>query len=136
MTFRRNMGYVIIAIRLSTVERFSSILARIVSSKSSSEIIRPVAVATGRLDSMKVETQNLWLTLCGNEAHARTKGPSQEMSGHEMSGQAMRRFLQWFFRNRETGDITVAQAPNLVLWVVIAAGVLLWVFPATATPRI
>ena len=48
----------------------------------------------------------------------------------------MRRFLQWFFRNRETGDITVAQAPNLVLWVVIAAGVLLWVFPATATPRI
>ena len=85
---------------------------------------------------MKVETQNLWLTLCGNEAHARTKGPSQEMSGHEMSGQAMRRFLQWFFRNRETGDITVAQAPNLVLWVVIAAVVLLWVFPATGTPAV
>jgi hypothetical protein len=46
----------------------------------------------------------------------------------------IRRFLQWFFRNRETGDITVAQAPNLVLWVVIAAGVLLWVLPATGTP--
>ena len=46
----------------------------------------------------------------------------------------IRQFLQWFFRNRETGDITVAQAPNLVLWVVIAAGVLLWVVPATGTP--
>ena len=41
----------------------------------------------------------------------------------------MRRFLHWFFRNRETGEVTIAQAPNLVLWVVIAAGVLLWVWP-------
>jgi hypothetical protein len=29
---------------------------------------------------------------------------------------------------RETGDITIAQAPNLVLWVVIVAGVLRWVW--------
>jgi hypothetical protein len=29
----------------------------------------------------------------------------------------MRRFLQWFFRNRETGAITIAQAPNLALWI-------------------
>ena len=36
--------------------------------------------------------------------------------------------------NRETGDITIAQAPNLVLWVVIVAGVLRWVWqpPGTA----
>jgi hypothetical protein len=40
----------------------------------------------------------------------------------------MSRFLQWFFRNRETGDITIAQAPNLVLWVVIVAGALRWIW--------
>jgi hypothetical protein len=44
----------------------------------------------------------------------------------------MRRFVQWFFRSRETGVITFAQAPNLVLWVVIAAGVLVQVFPSKA----
>ena len=38
----------------------------------------------------------------------------------------MRRFLQWFFRNRETGAITIAQAPNLVLWIVIVGSVLIW----------
>jgi hypothetical protein len=31
----------------------------------------------------------------------------------------MHRFVPWFFRSRETGVITIAQAPNLVLWVVI-----------------
>jgi hypothetical protein len=40
----------------------------------------------------------------------------------------MSAFLQWFFRNRKTGDITIAQAPNLALWVVIVAGVLRWVW--------
>jgi hypothetical protein len=48
----------------------------------------------------------------------------------------MRQFLQWFFRNRETGEVTIAQAPNLVLWVAIAAGVLLWVFPSSGNPSI
>jgi hypothetical protein len=38
----------------------------------------------------------------------------------------MRGFLQWFFRNRETGAITIAQAPNLVLWIVIVGSVLIW----------
>jgi uncharacterized membrane protein YhhN len=42
----------------------------------------------------------------------------------------MRQYLQWFFRNRVTGAVTIAQAPNLVLWIVIAAGVLLWVWPS------
>jgi hypothetical protein len=42
----------------------------------------------------------------------------------------MRRFVQWFFRSRETGVITIAQTPNLVLWVVIGAGVLVRVFPS------
>lgn len=48
----------------------------------------------------------------------------------------IRQSLQWFFRNRETGDITIAQAPNAILWVAIAAGVLLWVLPATSTPAV
>jgi hypothetical protein len=39
----------------------------------------------------------------------------------------MHRFFRWFFQNRETGAITIAQAPNLSLWIVIVAGVLLWV---------
>jgi hypothetical protein len=41
----------------------------------------------------------------------------------------MRKFLVWFFRNRETGEVTIVQAPNLALWVVIAAGALLWFWP-------
>jgi hypothetical protein len=47
-----------------------------------------------------------------------------------------RRFLQWFFCNRETGAVTIAQAPNLVLWVAIAAGALLWVFPSSGKPSL
>ncbi|MEA2919251.1 MAG: hypothetical protein QOJ15_11332 [Bradyrhizobium sp.] len=50
------------------------------------------------------------------------------------SNAIMRQFLQWFFRNRETGEVTIAQAPNLVLWVVIAAGILLWVLPSSGNP--
>jgi hypothetical protein len=38
----------------------------------------------------------------------------------------IRQSLQWFFRNRETGAITIAQAPNLALWIVIVGGVLIW----------
>ncbi len=33
----------------------------------------------------------------------------------------MRAALDWFFRNRETGRITIAQWPNIALWVFIAA---------------
>jgi hypothetical protein len=40
----------------------------------------------------------------------------------------MRRFLLWFFQNRETGAITIAQAPNLALWIVILGSVLIWVW--------
>lgn len=42
----------------------------------------------------------------------------------------MRRFLHWLFRNRETGAITIAQTPNLVLWIVIVSGIVLWIWPA------
>ncbi|MDA9548855.1 MULTISPECIES: hypothetical protein [unclassified Bradyrhizobium] len=42
----------------------------------------------------------------------------------------MRRFLDWFFRSREIGAITIAQWPNLILWIVIVAGLLLWIWPS------
>lgn len=42
----------------------------------------------------------------------------------------MRRVLQWFFRNRQTGAITIAQAPNFVLWVVIIASIVRWTWPS------
>lgn len=29
--------------------------------------------------------------------------------------------LGWFFRNRETGDVVVAQLPNVPLWIFLAA---------------
>jgi hypothetical protein len=38
----------------------------------------------------------------------------------------MRQFLRWFFQNRETGVITIAQAPNLSLWIAIVASALIW----------
>jgi hypothetical protein len=41
----------------------------------------------------------------------------------------MRRFFRWFFENRETGAITIAQAPNLSLWIVIVTGALIWGHP-------
>ena len=44
-----------------------------------------------------------------------------------------RQVLQWFFRNRQTGAITVAQAPNLVLWIVIIAAVARWIWPSVGT---
>lgn len=43
----------------------------------------------------------------------------------------MRKILNWFFRNRETGAITIAQSPNLVLWIVIVAVLLRWMWPSS-----
>jgi hypothetical protein len=36
--------------------------------------------------------------------------------------------IDWLFRNRHTGGITIVQAPNLALWVFLVASVLRWVF--------
>ncbi len=47
----------------------------------------------------------------------------------------MRQILNWFFRNRETGAITIVQWPNLVLWIVIAAAILLWMWPSAGEIR-
>ncbi len=48
----------------------------------------------------------------------------------------VRQILNWFFRNRETGAITVAQWPNLVLWIVIVAGILLRIWPSAGKPSV
>ena len=43
----------------------------------------------------------------------------------------IRKVLQWFFRSRKTGVITIAQAPNLLLWIAIVTGILLWLRPSS-----
>ncbi len=37
--------------------------------------------------------------------------------------------LDWWFRNRETGAITIAQFPNPPLWIFLAAVVIRWFVP-------
>jgi hypothetical protein len=45
-----------------------------------------------------------------------------------------RRALDWCFRDRRTGGITIAQFPNVALWLVLATVVLRRVVPS-GTPR-
>ncbi len=44
------------------------------------------------------------------------------------------RLFDWFFRDRRTGRITIAQFPNVTLWIFIAT-VVLRVFVTGGTPR-
>jgi hypothetical protein len=37
--------------------------------------------------------------------------------------------LDWWFRNRRTGEITIAQLPNVALWIFLAAVVVRWFLP-------
>ena len=37
--------------------------------------------------------------------------------------------IDWLFRNRDTGEITIAQFPNLPLWIFLATVVGRWVVP-------
>lgn len=41
--------------------------------------------------------------------------------------------VDWMFRSRETDRITVAQLPNLPIWVFLASTVLGWVLPDPST---
>ena len=36
----------------------------------------------------------------------------------------LKSLIDWLFRNRQTGRITIAQAPNLALWLFVVAAVL------------
>jgi len=42
----------------------------------------------------------------------------------------LRHILGWWFRNRQTGAITIAQWPNRALWIVIVATILGWMCPS------
>jgi hypothetical protein len=41
--------------------------------------------------------------------------------------------VNWLFRNRETGEITIAQAPNPPLWVFLAATIVRAIFRPEGT---
>ena len=43
--------------------------------------------------------------------------------------------IDWLFRSRETGRITIAQMPNLPLWIFIVAAALRAVFDPTGGAR-
>ena len=42
--------------------------------------------------------------------------------------------VEWLFRNRTTGGITIAQFPNTPLWLFLVATSLRWVFDPTGWP--
>ena len=42
--------------------------------------------------------------------------------------------FDWLFRNRRTNEITIAQFPNVALWIFFAAVALRWVFARDGTP--
>ena len=46
------------------------------------------------------------------------------MSADARSG--VRRFLDWFFRDRRTGEIVIGQWPNLPLWLFAGAALARW----------
>ena len=43
--------------------------------------------------------------------------------------------MDWVFRSRQTGRITVAQFPNAPLWVFLVTVVVRWVFPLRGSIR-
>ena len=50
--------------------------------------------------------------------------PPRSQSGSLGSG--VRALSRWAFRNRQTGQITIAQFPNVALWVFLATAALRW----------
>lgn len=45
----------------------------------------------------------------------------------------MRSALDWWFRDRDSGRIVVAQAPNLPMWIVIVAAAVRWLLSPSGT---
>lgn len=41
--------------------------------------------------------------------------------------------FDWLFRNRRTNEITIAQFPNVALWIFFVSVVLRWIVPTDAT---
>jgi hypothetical protein len=47
----------------------------------------------------------------------------------------MRKAIDWMFRSRETGKITIAQFPNIPLWVFFGATIVGWIVKPSGTAR-
>jgi len=47
----------------------------------------------------------------------------------ESNNPPLRTPFEWLFRNRHTGSITVAQVPNLPMWIFLAAVLVRWTVP-------
>jgi hypothetical protein len=46
-----------------------------------------------------------------------------------------RSWFNWMFRNRRTGHLTVAQFPNVALWIFLVAVALRWILPSGSAAR-
>ena len=55
---------------------------------------------------------------------SRPTGQHQPPRQHTRRDQRISLVIDWLFRNRATGEITIAQFPNLALWIYLAAVVL------------
>jgi len=62
----------------------------------------------------------------GEEPVARAAGSRSARSSQSRSGAV----FGWIFRSRQTGQVTVAQLPNLALWIFLATVTLRRVLPA------
>jgi hypothetical protein len=46
-----------------------------------------------------------------------------------------RTLTDWCFRNRQTGEITIVQSPNVPLWIFLGSVAARWVAPSGSTMR-
>jgi len=62
-----------------------------------------------------------------------TQRPNAQDGGAPRGDRAPARLVDWLFRNRQTGQMTVAQFPNLAMWGFLVFLVLSWVLPSGST---
>jgi hypothetical protein len=55
--------------------------------------------------------------------------PTRQTAAVPGARRRIRSAVDWLFRNRETGEITVAQFPNLPLWIFLGTVVGRWLVP-------
>jgi hypothetical protein len=74
------------------------------------------------------EPRRRWGSFCPRYQGQRVARALQDERDGRIVVTMMRRFFRWFFESRVTGAITIAQAPNFFLWIVIVAAALIWVW--------
>src|ERR1700686_2461802 len=62
-------------------------------------------------------------------------GVADSRTGLEREPEGRRSLFDWAFRNRQTGRITVAQFPNVALWIFFVTVVVRWVVPVRGAVR-